>query len=113
MLVSVDVGIEEQALESRSVIIPVRLITVTKSWQIGDRSVIFRTLPFFREQVNINSSSNVHDSALTSTQLQRMSMFRSKKLDLGCFVNVKVIRDHTKRKVFAEHEPERYDHPRQ
>jgi len=38
-----------------------------------------------------------------------MSMFRSKKLDLGCFVNIKVIRDHTKRKVFAEHEPERYD----
>jgi len=37
-----------------------------------------------------------------------MSMFRSKRLDLGCFVNVKVIRDHTKRKVFAEHEPERY-----
>ncbi|TQS36836.1 hypothetical protein Golomagni_02704 [Golovinomyces magnicellulatus] len=36
-----------------------------------------------------------------------MSMFRAKKLDLGCFVNVKVIRDHTKRKVFAEHEAER------
>ncbi|KAI9745258.1 MAG: 40S ribosomal protein mrp2, mitochondrial [Claussenomyces sp. TS43310] len=36
-----------------------------------------------------------------------MSMFRSKKLDLGCFVNIKVIRDHTKRKVFAEHETER------
>lgn len=35
-------------------------------------------------------------------------MFRSKKLDLGCFVNIKVIRDHTKRKVFAENEPERY-----
>ena len=37
-----------------------------------------------------------------------MSMFRSKKLDLGCFVNIKVIRDHTKRKVFAEHETQRY-----
>ncbi|KAI1007551.1 hypothetical protein K3495_g674 [Podosphaera aphanis] len=36
-----------------------------------------------------------------------MSMFRAKKLDLGSFVNVKVLRDHTKRKVFAEHEPER------
>jgi hypothetical protein len=31
-------------------------------------------------------------------------MFRAKKLDIGCFVNIKVIRDHTKRKVFAEHE---------
>ncbi|KAI1744631.1 ribosomal protein S14p/S29e [Xylaria scruposa] len=36
-----------------------------------------------------------------------MSMFRAKKLDIGSFVNIKVIRDHTKRKVFAEHEPER------
>jgi hypothetical protein len=37
-----------------------------------------------------------------------MSMFRSKKLDLGAFVNIKVIRDHTKRKVFAENETQRY-----
>ncbi|RYC65771.1 hypothetical protein CHU98_g418 [Xylaria longipes] len=37
----------------------------------------------------------------------KMSMFRAKKLDIGSFVNIKVIRDHTKRKVFAEHEPER------
>ena len=40
-------------------------------------------------------------------QIARMSMFRAKKLDIGCFVNIKVIRDHTKRKVFAEHETER------
>jgi hypothetical protein len=45
----------------------------------------------------------------SSQHIFKMSMFRSKKLDLGCFVNIKVIRDHTKRKVFAEHEPERYD----
>ena len=38
-----------------------------------------------------------------------MAMFRSKKLDIGCFINVRIIRDHTKRKVFAEHETERYD----
>jgi small subunit ribosomal protein S14 len=37
-----------------------------------------------------------------------MSFFRAKKLDLGGFVNIKVIRDHTKRKVFEEWEPERY-----
>ncbi|CAD0042362.1 unnamed protein product [Aureobasidium pullulans] len=36
-----------------------------------------------------------------------MSMFRSKKLDLGSFVNIKVIRDHTKRKVFEQNETER------
>ena len=37
-----------------------------------------------------------------------MAQFRAKRLDLGCFTNIKVIRDHTKRKVFEEHEPERY-----
>ncbi|EMC98050.1 hypothetical protein BAUCODRAFT_32054 [Baudoinia panamericana UAMH 10762] len=36
-----------------------------------------------------------------------MAQFRARKLDLGCFVNIKIIRDHTKRKVFEEHEPER------
>lgn len=37
--------------------------------------------------------------------------FRSKKLDLGCYVNIKVIRDHTKRKAFAEFETQRYCSP--
>ena len=37
----------------------------------------------------------------------KMSMFRAKKLDLGCFINTRIIRDHTKRKVFEENEPER------
>lgn len=37
----------------------------------------------------------------------KMSMFRAKKLDLGCFINTRVIRDHTKRKVVEQHEPER------
>lgn len=36
-----------------------------------------------------------------------MSQFRSKTLDLGGFVNVRIIRDHTKRKVFMEHEQQR------
>lgn len=39
-----------------------------------------------------------------------MSMFRAKKLDLGCFVNIHIIRDHTKRKVYEKHEAERYVH---
>jgi small subunit ribosomal protein S14 len=38
-----------------------------------------------------------------------MSHFRAKKLDLSGFVNVRILRDHTKRKVFAQHEQERYD----
>ncbi|KAK1775349.1 hypothetical protein QBC45DRAFT_422542 [Copromyces sp. CBS 386.78] len=36
-----------------------------------------------------------------------MSMFRAKKLDLGCFTNIRVLRDHAKRKAFVEAEPER------
>ncbi|KAK1147411.1 40S ribosomal protein mrp2, mitochondrial [Aspergillus melleus] len=40
-----------------------------------------------------------------------MSFFRSKKLDLGGFVNIRAIRDHTKRKAFEQYEPERYDLP--
>ena len=36
-----------------------------------------------------------------------MSMFRAKKLDLGCYVNIGIIRDHSKRKAFAAAEPER------
>jgi small subunit ribosomal protein S14 len=36
-----------------------------------------------------------------------MVLFRAKRLDIGCFVNKWVIRDHTKRKVFQEYEPER------
>ncbi|KAI4282523.1 MAG: hypothetical protein L6R38_002867 [Xanthoria sp. 2 TBL-2021] len=37
-----------------------------------------------------------------------MAQFRAKKLDLSCFVNVRVIRDHTKRKVFEQYETQRY-----
>jgi len=38
-----------------------------------------------------------------------MSMFRAKKLDLGCYVNIRVIRDHTKRKVYEQFETQRYE----
>ena len=37
-----------------------------------------------------------------------MSMYRAKKFDLGCFVNIRTIRDHSKRKAFEAAEPERY-----
>ncbi|MCJ1431464.1 40S ribosomal protein mrp2, mitochondrial [Xylographa pallens] len=36
-----------------------------------------------------------------------MAQFRAKRLDLSCYVNIKVIRDHTKRKVYEQHETER------
>lgn len=38
----------------------------------------------------------------------KMSLYRAKKLDIGCFVNTMIIRDHTKRKVFEAYETERY-----
>ena len=37
-----------------------------------------------------------------------MSQFRAAKLDIGCFAKIRNIRDHTKRKVYSENEPERY-----
>lgn len=37
-----------------------------------------------------------------------MSQFRAKRLDLGGFINARVVRDHTKRKVYEQYEPERY-----
>lgn len=40
-----------------------------------------------------------------------MAQFRAKRLDLGGFINIKIIRDHTKRKVFEKYEPERYPSP--
>jgi small subunit ribosomal protein S14 len=51
------------------------------------------------------------DACPVREKLPKMSMFRAKKLDLGCFVNIKVIRDHTKRKVYEKHEAERYVRP--
>ncbi|KAK5071208.1 40S ribosomal protein mrp2, mitochondrial [Lithohypha guttulata] len=36
-----------------------------------------------------------------------MPQFRAKKLDLGGFVNARIIRDHTRRKVYERFEEER------
>lgn len=38
-----------------------------------------------------------------------LATFRAKRLDLGGFINSKIIRDHTKRKVFEKFEPQRYE----
>ncbi|KAJ4386291.1 40S ribosomal protein mrp2, mitochondrial [Gnomoniopsis smithogilvyi] len=37
----------------------------------------------------------------------KMNLYRAKKLDIGSFVNIKVIRDHTKRQVYEAYEAER------
>ncbi|KAI1827681.1 ribosomal protein S14p/S29e [Xylaria intraflava] len=36
-----------------------------------------------------------------------MTLFRAKKLNIGSYVNNMIIRDHTKREMFAKYEPER------
>ncbi|KAL6240485.1 40S ribosomal protein mrp2, mitochondrial [Rhinocladiella similis] len=35
------------------------------------------------------------------------AQFRAKKLDLGGFINIKIIRDHSKRKAYEKFEPQR------
>ena len=54
-------------------------------------------------QLRYRPSSAAHFQATA-----KMSMFRAKKFDLGCSTNIKVIRDHSKRKAFEAHEAERY-----
>jgi hypothetical protein len=46
--------------------------------------------------------------AIATSSILTMSQFRAKRLDIGGFVNKWVIKDHTKRKVFAEYETERF-----
>ena len=53
---------------------------------------------------SLPASLNIADCALT---IAIMSQFRAAKLDIGCFAKIRNIRDHTKRKVYAENEPER------
>jgi hypothetical protein len=47
----------------------------------------------------------------TGPSIAIMSQFRATKLDIGCFAKIRNIRDHTKRKVYSENEPERYAPP--
>lgn len=86
-----------------------------RSFLIGrfiDRHV---PLDFFRQRRHHRRESTATGKEITHSWYIRllqtttavMSMFRSKKLDLGGFVNIKVIRDHTKRKVFEQNETER------
>jgi hypothetical protein len=60
-----------------------------------------------RHHDHIRGASLLDTIQSLSTIGAKMSMFRSKKLDLGCFINIKVIRDHTKRKVFEQNETQR------
>jgi hypothetical protein len=52
----------------------------------------------------IDISQRAHCDSTTAI----MSQFRAAKLDIGCFAKIRNIRDHTKRKVYMENEPERY-----
>ena len=71
----------------------------------------------FRRKVNVGqveccetlqrSHRSDHLAQHCAYRIGDMSQFRAKRLDLGGFINIKVIRDHTKRKVFEKFEPER------
>jgi hypothetical protein len=61
-------------------------------------------------KVNFNANIIILPSSNASLRLPLsldMAQFRAKRLDLGGFINPKIIRDHTKRKVLEQHEPER------
>lgn len=58
---------------------------------------------------NAQLCKRLAEATSPSSHLPIMSSIRAKKLDLGCFVNIKIIRDHTKRKVYEQYETERYD----
>jgi hypothetical protein len=61
--------------------------------------------------MNIGIWAQPHRRPSTSTATKptttAMSQFRAAKLDIGCFAKIRNIRDHTKRKVYSENEPER------
>jgi hypothetical protein len=67
-----------------------------------------RSFSYARTQ---NQLSRCQFPPIDQAQLPSMSMFRAKKLDLGCFIKPRTIRDHTKRLVFEKFEPERYASP--
>jgi hypothetical protein len=56
------------------------------------------------------SDGSTKASAITRTvgwRSSAMAQFRPKKLDLGGFINIKIIRDHGKRKAYEQFEPQR------
>ena len=59
-----------------------------------------------RPERQFDSPTDTH--ATRRPTAAKMSMFRAKKFDLGCFTNIKIIRDHSKRKAFEAAEAERY-----
>ncbi|PNY23760.1 37S ribosomal protein MRP2, mitochondrial [Tolypocladium capitatum] len=76
------------------------------------RSIACLPADVYPKHLGATNSPRLYPSSLVVVNPARrrppkMSMFRAKKLDLGCFVKARTIRDHTKRKVFEEFETER------
>jgi hypothetical protein len=79
-----------------------------------------RTLTILNFDFNSRQTTNSHLSTILFSSrsssaaiepphtMTRCAIFRAGKLDIGGFVNARVIRDHTKRKVFEKHEAERF-----
>ena len=59
------------------------------------------------ERVSV-ATDLTHNHPVKRSRHFAMAPFRAKRMDLGGFISTKIIRDHTKRKVFEKFEPERY-----
>ena len=67
-------------------------------------------LPANRDSTSSDATASKTTTARHSHPASAMSQFRAKKLDISCFINVRVLRDHTKRKVFEHFETQRCAH---
>lgn len=67
----------------------------------------FQIVTWFRS-VSSRHFVHHHRQTIEDEQTATMSQFRSKRLDIAGFINARVIRDHTKRKVYEQFEPQRY-----
>jgi hypothetical protein len=78
-------------------------------WSSESKGLACRCSPPAPATLNlIVRSSTFWRQAIATTATAIMSQFRAAKLDIGCFAKIRNIRDHTKRKVYMENEPERY-----
>jgi hypothetical protein len=74
---------------------------------LSQQNSLLRNLKLLISEQSCSSAIALRKGIVIVPTQERMSQFRAKKLDIGSFINIRNIRDHTKRKVFAEHEPER------
>jgi hypothetical protein len=82
------------------------LNTTTREWLTHCTSRFLGSTTFELE-LRSGQTPSFESSSVTPSP-STMSQFRAKRLDIGGYVNKWIIRDHTKRKVVAEYETERF-----